>query len=96
MFYDNFFKSTNLSELVSPFNILTFGFQTVTIEGKCSFRSFSDEKIVLSIKKQNVFILGKNLSIENMDKNHITIVGEIETISKKEIFVNSNEQHFDN
>ncbi len=84
MFYDKFFDSLNLNELSAPFNFFCFGWNYFCLEGKCTISLFSSVKIVLSLKKQQVFICGNNLSIKDMDKGHITIVGNIETISSKE------------
>ena len=88
MFYDKFFNSANLKELLSPFNVVSFGFQFVCIEGKCNVVMFSSTKIVLSIKKEKMFVFGKNLTILDMDSHHITIAGNIDAISKKEIKLN--------
>ena len=88
MFYDKFFNSINLKELPSPFNVVSFGFQFAHIEGKCHVIMFSSTKIVLSVRKEKMFVFGKNLTIENMSSNHITIAGNVDAISKKEIKLN--------
>ena len=91
MFYDKFFEFLDLNEIASPFNMVSLGFKEFCLEGKYGITLFLDNKIVLSIKKQKVFIYGKNLQIKDMDNFHITISGEIDTISKKELSLKQSE-----
>ena len=87
MFYDKFFNSTNMRELSSPFNMISLGLNYLSFEGKCFVTMFSSTRIVLTVKKEKIFILGTNLKILDMDNCHTTIEGKIETISTKDIKV---------
>ena len=93
MFYDKYFESLNLEETISPFNVVMFGFKELCLEGKYNITIFLENKIILSFKKHQMFIYGKNLKIKTMDKLHIHIYGEIETIANKELLGKQNEQN---
>ena len=85
MFGKKIFKSLGFDELISPFEVFVLGFEKIVIEGKCFVKSFSQTKIMLTLSKQDLFIYGNKLLIEETDKNHIVIAGQIDLISKKDI-----------
>ena len=85
MFLDEFLKSLKQSKLTTPFSCQMLGFNAVCVEGKFCIEFFSTVKIVLSFKKEKLFVFGKNLELKNIDKNQVVVSGQIFCISNQEV-----------
>jgi len=85
MFFKEVFDELKIDTKLCPFVVTNLGFFGTIVEGKFFIDYYSTVKIILKTKKQNLYIYGQNLNIKNMQKDEIIIVGEIFSVSSREV-----------
>ncbi len=85
MFFDEFLKTLKQNQTFASFSLTLLGFNALLIQGKFEIDFFSNVKIVLSQKKQKIFVYGQNFELKNIDNTQMMIVGKILGISQKEV-----------
>ena len=64
--------------------ITMLGNSGVIVEGYTGIRKYSKEEIVLRIRKKCIFIYGENMSIAEIGKGEIFVIGRIVRVSSEE------------
>ncbi|MBR1925960.1 MAG: YabP/YqfC family sporulation protein [Clostridia bacterium] len=85
MFFKEIFDELKIDAKLCPFIVTNLGFLGTIVEGKFFVDYYSTVKIILKTKKQSLYIYGQNLNIKNMQKDEIIIVGEIFSVSSREV-----------
>ena len=63
--------------LFGAFKVINFSNKAIYVEGPFSLMSVKEDEIKLKLKKGVLEIAGKNLSIKDMQKNALAIIGNI-------------------
>ncbi len=81
-FIEDIKKSLNLSGVCEPkFRAILIGDEAVYFENICSIKSYSQNKIELLLKKNQIKIEGENLFIKKYCQGDLLICGKIQTLS---------------
>ena len=81
-FIEDIKQSINLSGICQPtFRALLIGDEAVYFENICSIKSYSQNKIELQLKKNQIKIDGENLVIKKYCQGDLLICGKIKTLS---------------
>lgn len=85
MFFDELKGKFDVDILKMPFMGYFLGFNGVSLQGKVEIEYYSTVKIILKFGKQKIYIYGQNLTIKNLDKTEIVVLGDVVATSCKEV-----------
>lgn len=85
MFFNEIIKNLKQEDMLAPFSLSFVGFNAILVEGHFAIDYFSSVKIVLTFKKQKLFLYGQNLTLKNMDSTQMMLTGKIFGVFDREI-----------
>lgn len=85
MFYDELTNRIGLEVGTASFLGYCIGFKGVSLQGKFRIEYFSTVEIILSFGKQKFYVYGQNMSIKDLDKGEVVIIGDIICTSSREV-----------
>ncbi len=85
MFYEELFSNLGVDVLKASFLGYFVGFNGLSLQGKVKIEYYSTVKIILKFKNEKIYLYGQNLTIKNLDRGEIVVLGDIFCLSKKEV-----------
>ncbi len=85
MFYDELTEKLGADASLASFLAYNLGFKGLSLQGKFKIDYFSSVKIILSVASQKVYIYGRNLSLQSIDKSELVVLGDLLCLSSREV-----------